>query len=819
MTRANAYVAVVATATLVAAAAADYKEFTLSFAAGDYATGEVVGDDEVTYNVIEYKDAPMFGAPGDPSIPIVAYDVIIPYGSTDVSITYTDATYYTTEDLDYDLLPIQEPEKTVAYEDEECMECWSTDWEWTGPIGDGYTSSSYPAEPIVEKSKGIWRGHFATQCELALVNYNGQGDAAENLASINLRVNYTPPDPAPEAERWEWEHIYNKWSDFLKTVVVNPDDVYSYREPVNFVDVIGYEEYEENGEIVKIAYNQESSHFTSYVPIDDDASWPEDDSYPYPYIIITNDKAYYHNNQTGVDIDLTDKLGPNSPFRKWKRQKGIPTIVKTVDAIKGKYTQEGDEYWDWQVAVREYLKQALEDHGPEYVILIGDVARFDDEPGGYKKYWGKWGVIPMRVLVTSNTWEEPNHNAKVPSRADVIPSDLYYTDLNIDGDWNKNGNSYFGEMGPFPEGDQIDAIKPEIACGWVPVDTKAELENWYNKLIKYEKDPNLDLIGGRTYLSRALHILTDEGLSPGCEELKLFTEGYIPASFFKKEMYEEGGHGAMWPRYPEPYDINDAINEGYGLIEIDTHANPLMHYVITRKVNRGNIMIWPSEPDLVHGNVHNTIFAPSVWDLNTDRYGIIYSEGCDPNAFPYGFSVSERYILDPDGGGVAYLGNTRAGWWGRSARLRNKFYDILMRKTPAWEDDCEFLGPAETWSRALDFGARKDYHITYTHMLTGDPETNVWTDDPREFSMTVQTYEEPGGSGLWRVRVTVKDKVTGEGKKLAFVCLDGGNDNYLINITNNDGRVDFRVAAGTSGKITATKHNWVPKQADFSTGS
>jgi hypothetical protein len=425
----------------------------------------------------------------------------------------------------------------------------------------------------------------------------------------------------------------------------------------------------------------------------------------------------------------------------------------------------------------------------------------------------------MRVLVTGSAWEEPNGEAVVPSRADVIPSDLYYTDLNIDGDWNKNNNSYFGEPAPYPGGDQIDAIKPEIACGWVPVDTKDELENWYNKLIKYEKDPDLTLISGKTYLHRALHILTDEGLEPNHIDRELYTKNYIPVGFERDEMYEEGGYNAPRPRHPEPYEINDAINEGYGLIEIDTHANPYMHYVITRKVDEGNIMIWPSEPNLVHGNVHNTIFAPSVWDLNTDRYGIIYSTGCDPNAFPYGFCVSERYILDPDGGGVAYLGNTRPGYWVRSGLLRNKFYEILMRQTPEWEDDCEFLGAAETWSRALDFGARKDYHITYTHMLTGDPETNVWTADPREFNMTVQTNEEPGDSGLWRVRVTVKDTVTGEGKKLALVCLDGGDDAYLINITNNDGKVDFRVPAGTSGKITATKHNWIPKQVNFSTGS
>ncbi len=758
-------------------------------------------------------------AVGEPCIPTYAYDAIIPFGSSDVSLELVDSSYYPTEDVPYRLYPGQLGITPQEYQDQECPECEPTGATWTDP-GPVYNNDApYPSTLILDSSDGLVRGHFASQWIVGIVIYNPIQGTVAKLESLTVRVNYTPPGQPPAAERWEWEQIYNKWSEFVKTTVLNPDNVYDYREPVNFVDVIGYDEYEEEGEIVKVAYNKPSAYFSSSVPIDDDNSWPEDGTFPYPYIIITNNKAYYYNEYP-VDINLTSASG-FSDFRAWKKDKGVPTLVKTVDDIKTHYPQEGNEYWDWQVAVRKFLKAQLK-NGYEYVLFVGDVDSLDYEPT-YKKYWGKWGVVPIRVLV----YEDDPVN---PYRPDVIPSDIYYMDLDIN--WNPDGDDYFGEPG---EISGPNVFKPDIACGWIPATTATEFSGWLWKLLKYEKDPNVEKIGGKTYLHRALHVAADVALDPKSLEKYLF-DNYIPAYFYKKTMYEGKEGWPDWPLVlrpdrPEPYEVSEAVNEGYGLIEIDTHGHVYYFDLMTRTDNAGMVQSWASDQYQKNMRVHRTIYPSTVAELYSEkeRYGVLYSESCNINDFTYdkhdqlSKPVCESFIFNYHGGGVAFLGTTRSGVWGWlrpwSARLRNIFYEKLMNKTPGWDDDNYIIGPTYAWTRYEYFRRAPTWEwkhpLTYMHMLTGDPEMNVWTDDPVQMYMFVDT--ERISDQYYRVKVNVNYLEGSERKNisLANVCLSG-DGTYLLNISNGNGVCEFRVPTTTpGGKIVATKHNFIRAAANF----
>jgi len=595
--------------------------------------------------------------------------------------------------------------------------------------------------------------------------------------------------------------------------VLNPDDVYDYREPVDYVDVIDYETYQEGGKTVTVAKNQTSATYSSSVPVPDDEDWPSDKTYPYPYVIITNDKGYYQT-PTGIDevnVNLTTAV---DDLVEWKTDKGVPVVVKTVDDIKTEYPQDGGEYWDPQVAIRKFLKDAITNWGPEYVCLIGDV---DKLQGNYSSDWGRYGVVPIRVLCES----ECSAQNPPSSWTEVIPSDLYYTDFNDQpGDWDYDGDGIFGERW----GDQIDKFKPDLACGWIPADTTTELSNYIDKVLKYEKDPVLTTISGKTYMRRFLHVLTDQGFESDYYP-ELNTPGFVPTTFTKTLMYEtpRTGEGFAGPRptYPEPHDLNDALEEGYGITEIDCHGHPWFHYILTRGVDDGNIQVWEAEPDLLHGNFHNVIYPDSAADLTTDRYGIIVTISCKTNCFSYNNrydpdSIAEHFLFDSNGGGVAYLGNTRDGYWGTSGYYSQEFYKTLFHENNDPDDDYYFLGPLEIWSRAR-FLAKNNplpLHETYTHMLCGDPELNLWTDDPGELDLDV-TVEE-GTGGMYDIKVTVKDENTPANKiYLAYVCLNAGEDAYLINLSNENGRCDLQVPADAEGTITATKRNWVPAQEPF----
>ncbi len=781
-------------------AGAEYLEFELEFAQEEFTTTEVLGEDGNTYTLIEYRDGATHPAPGEPTIPTKAFDAIIPYGSTNTSVELLNVDYYDEEAVSHLLFPGQVPKKTDDGDEEE--------WSWTPP-GPVYTQPGwYPDDPLWNYSYGWWRGHFAQQIDLGLLQYKPTEDTIRKLQSLTLRINYTPPAGPPAATRWEWPHIYDRWSDFLKTFVLNADDVYDYREPVNYVDVVGYNTYQENGSTVTRAFNQPSSFYSSSVPITNDNTWPEQGSYPYPYVVITNDYIR-HANGPPVPINLTQSL---PPLVQWKTDKGVPIVVKKVDDIVEHYPAIPGQYWDPQVAIRRFLKDVLKYWGSENVALIGDVDAINTPY--YPNYdWGSYGVVPIRVLSgVRDYYGDPNENNVPSSWSGVEPSDLYYIDFNDQpGDWDYDGDHIFGE----PSNDQIKAYKPDLACGWIPADNQTELAAYIAKVLKYEKDPDLTLIAGNTYCRRFLQILTDQGLKVNPPALERKTPGYLPSYFYKKLMYESpqapNGEAGDYPTYPQPHDVSDAVNEGYGLIEIDTHGSPYYHYTITQSSDANNMQVWAARPNLAHGNIYNMTFPSTISELQTNRYGIILSESCKTNCFDYwgGIGISEDYIFDADGGGVAYIGNTRDGSWGESTLVNQEFYKIIFGSN--------FIGPAETWARAKAFrtGGLSCSKL-YMHMLTGEPELNVWTDNPTKMAID-KTVEDAGG-GMYTVKVTVYEQGAPQNKVyLSYVCLNGGSTAYQINLSNDQGRCDFLVAAGVSGTITATKKNWVPAQTTFNT--
>ncbi len=773
---------------------ASYEEFNLSFSLEDFTTTTVVGDDDNTYTLIEIEDGTVYAPPGEPSIPAMAYDVVIPYGSTDVTVEVLDAVYYDEEDVEYLLYPGQEPRSMVDPE-----------WQWTEP-GDTYNEPAfYPSQILDGYDKGFWRGHFASQATAWVMQYNPITAEVRKLSSAKLRVNYTAPATPPAAQRWEWEHVYDRWSDFLKTFVLNPEDVYDYREPVNFVDTIAYDEYEEGGYIVKVAYNQESEFYESYVPDPDDTTWPEEGTkFAYQYIIVTNNKAYHPSEETiNLEVETT-------PLRDWKTDKGVPSIIKTVDNIKLKYPQEGNEYWDPQVAIRKFLKAAIKYWGPEYVIFIGDV---DFLSGAYSPDWGKYGVVPIRVLSRFD-FEKVNGTQKYPSGwGDVVSSDLYYTDFDDQpNDWDYDQDGVFGE----PNEDKIGKIKPDIACGWVPASNQTEVENYVNKVLKYEKDPDRTVTNGFAYMERFLHIATDDALVPDGEPLK--TPGFVPGlecTLMYESPQKPGGGPGERPTYPQPHDINDALeNPGYGFIEIDTHGHPFFHYVITQGDDQTETQVWASKPGRTNDLIASMVFADTVQDLTTSCYGIAVSLSCKTNCFEYdppddSSVISERFLFDADGGGVAYLGDTRDGSWSATALITQEFYRVLFQKTESVEDDWPFLGPAETWGRARAFAKKftGHYHL-YQHILCGDPELNVWTRRPKILSFDAINKWYESGVG-YHVKVTVKED--NQNSYLARVCMHAQGKAYLLNLTNENGVCEFIVPeAASSIHLTATKYNCVP---------
>jgi len=136
------------------------------------------------------------------------------------------------------------------------------------------------------------------------------------------------------------------------------------------------------------------------------------------------------------------------------RIRGLKAKIISTDSI---YASSSGQ--DLQEKIRNFILQEYQNNNIEYVLLGGDVEH-----------------IPYRGFychVQSSSVYEDND----------IPADLYYSAL--DGTWNNNGNSLWGEIGE-------DDLLPEISIARIPISNLSELSNMINKVKSYQETPVLN---------------------------------------------------------------------------------------------------------------------------------------------------------------------------------------------------------------------------------------------------------------------------------------------------------------------------------------
>lgn len=161
--------------------------------------------------------------------------------------------------------------------------------------------------------------------------------------------------------------------------------------------------------------------------------------------------------------------------------------------------------------IRAYLKSTYINKATKYVLLIGN-----PDPG--------LGDVPMKML-----W--PRRSAGTYPEA---PSDYYYADLT--GNWDPNGNGYYGEQdGDFSQGG-ID-IYPEVIVGRIPFyGSFTDLDSILQKIIDYEAGG----IGGSWVRKVLLSMKPSDSVTPGYqlgEAIK--TDAAVPAGFSYSRVYED----------------------------------------------------------------------------------------------------------------------------------------------------------------------------------------------------------------------------------------------------------------------------------------
>lgn len=436
-----------------------------------------------------------------------------------------------------------------------------------------------------------------------------------------------------------------------------------------------------------------------------------------------------------------------APLAAWRNRAGVGSAIVALEDALA-----GASGRDDAERLRHWLKGYAAAH-PDlaYLVLGGDE-----------------NSVPARKI---DVWTD---TYGMYDTSDHAATDFYYADL--DGDWDDNGNGDFGEID-----DGLD-MRAELAVGRLPVDTAAEARAVVDKILAYEGAP------AEGYLDRILLLSEPTGYYDidSCLLLDKWSEQLLPQSAEYTKLYEQGAVNCDETQAHSDASELTAFARGQGLVVHLGHG----------------IESWLSYLD-----------SSQVMGLaNAPYYPVYISCACYAGNFSgTEDSVGELWLTNPQGGGVAYLGNTSIGiGYPPGQRFIRYFLEGLF--------DAGRTRLGDTWVTALNgyppapVPIHNDgdcYRYTdFVLVLLGDPGMQLWRGEPGKLAVDVDLQ----GS---TATVTVTDHATGQPVAGASVTVTV-QAALTAAVTPANGRVALQVpAAAAAGglDVTVTAPDYRPASA------
>jgi len=374
-----------------------------------------------------------------------------------------------------------------------------------------------------------------------------------------------------------------------------------------------------------------------------------------------------------------------------------------------------------------------------------------------------WGSIFF--LLGGDTDTIPYHIANYKN--DNIPTDTYYSDY--DDDWTC-----------------------EVHVGRASVNQNGTgaggISNFINKTITYEKNPpvsnfakNISLFGFD------LDSVTDG------EDCKIDIDDlYIPSNWSVTKVYDShtGNHEDA---------VDTTVNDGQNLINHIDHSN--QGYMGTGYTNHR----W--------GLNNSEVDAFS----NGNKQSIWYSIGCWACAYDYDNCIAEHFVRDTDGGGVAFVGNSRYGWYyigyddGASLRYDRYFFRSFFDQN-YYKLGILFSDHKMDAYNSMTQDELNKYIFTEINLL-GDPELPIWKEDPSNFVVT-----HPRNISIDTSSITIHvETKAGENVNNSYICLLKEDEVYLTGYTDNTGNITLYPSINKTGTmyVTITKQHYLPYEGEI----
>ena len=418
-------------------------------------------------------------------------------------------------------------------------------------------------------------------------------------------------------------------------------------------------------------------------------------------------------------IVTTDDLKPSfDELAVWKLQKGYTVEIVTMENIlstPGYAVNPADSIWDEAAALRKWLKNKYQTSGHYFLLLAGD---------------SRNGDIPVRKYYY---YVDNKEEAKTDEFGEnFIPSDMYFVDFSAKLDkLNKYSNGVYSTTAS-------SQINPSLPVGRLMCKDDQQVSNYIRKLKLYEAWPGK---GETDYLTKGVSSYQQNAIND-TTNIRLHRSIFdaLSSYFSVKEMLDTIRIDSFDSRRPTGAEvINESKKaglwcwEGHGCTgSIITAGNKKKDFNTwrfiqplkdTRATGLGDHKDPGNSLDLL-GNYYSPAVSYSM-SCFIMPFDVPYNDNKWANEhFGTAFTVTGRY------GGVAFLGNTRAGWFDSGNNLEYYFGQTLINNRKA--------GVAEYLSKFKN----KYLHTPtlYTHNLIGDPEFEIWLGKPLVSSFLIQNH-------------------------------------------------------------------------------
>ncbi len=500
-------------------------------------------------------------------------------------------------------------------------------------------------------------------------------------------------------------------------------------------------------------YNYEQAQ--AWYPVVDT---PDQPGVVYDYVIITTNAIEAGSNK------LDD-------FILHKQNRGFSVLTITESEYGGLAGQSPNGTAE---KIRKWLQDNYVSFGIHYVLLVGNPDPDDPSLGD------TIGDLPMKMCWPRRTASDSDKNS---------PTDYFYADLT--GNWDKDGDGYFGEYTEDQGTGGVD-FAPEVYVGRIPVYSAAysTLDAVLQKIMDYENEASP--------LSWRKNALLP--MSYGAA-------GYDGAPLAEQMMddYLDGASFTSWTQY----------QQGSGACSLDstyTSSQELRGGTVVRDrwaANDYGLVLWWG-----HGSQTTAAVGyDSCWDgtlfditqtssLDDDHPSFVYQNSCT-NGYPENSSNLQYSLLKQ--GAVASVSASRVSWFNTgvgygafddSTTNSGIGYEYAQRLA-AGQSAAEALYNAkssmspESNSRLMNF---------YDFNLYGDPATYMLPPaSPAAFNKT-----SPGNAATGQpTSLTLSWQSTSPVTRYEY-CYDTSNDSSCASWTNNN----LQTSASLGGLSNNTTYYW-----------